>query len=64
MLDYDLWYHSVRLISGANLADRDELEGCIDGLQNLIGTKYYDDLEGDELMQHIVTYLSHKLEAK
>jgi hypothetical protein len=61
-MDYDLWHNAVLLVSGANLASDAEIKDAIKGLNKLIGTGYYDDAEGDELLKHIVKYLSGKLE--
>jgi len=63
--DYPLWLDATDLIAQANMAaiyEPGTLERAIDRLNRLIGTGYYDDDEGDELMKHMVKYLTNKLE--
>lgn len=62
---YPLWLSATNLISEGNMAaiyEPETLKKAIGYLNHLIGTGYYDDDEGDELMKHMVKYLTNKLE--
>ena len=59
--DYDLYHSSVSIVAGANMASEEELKEAISSLKKIIGTGYYDDDEGDILLNHIVEYLTTKL---
>ncbi len=63
--DYPLWLSATTMIAEANMAaiyEPEILEKSINDLNSLIGTGYYDDEEGNELMKHMVRYLASKLE--
>ncbi len=58
--DYDIDHHAICIVSGANLAKDPEMKRSIAYLEKIIGTGYYDDPDGDKLLQHIVDYLKSK----
>lgn len=61
MSDFELDFCAIRLISGAALADREEIVDAIQYLETkIIGTGYYEG-QGDELLQQIVSYLKEKI---
>ena len=52
--------YAVRMVAGANMASVEEIQEEIRSIEELIGTGYYDDLDGDLLLQQIVVYLKKK----
>lgn len=58
--DYDLFGRSIGLIGGANMASKEEILSAINDIVQVIGDEYYDG-DGDELLRHIVDYLTSKL---
>lgn len=59
---FDISHHAILVVAGANTADKEEIQEDIKYLDRLIGTGYYDDPEGDLLLQHVRDYLKKKLE--
>lgn len=62
--DYPLWLEATNLIAEANMAascEPEVLNIAIERLNSLIDTGYYDDEDGNELMKHMVRYLTEKL---
>lgn len=62
--EFPLWLNATNLIAEANMAasyEPETLNKAITYLNSLIGTGYYDDHEGNELMKHMVEYLTGKL---
>lgn len=53
--------HSVRLVSHANMASRNEILAGIKALDTIIDTGYYDDEMGNMLLKQIRTYLLSKV---
>jgi len=64
--EYSLLLNATTLIAEANMAaiyEPETLQRAIKSLNALIDTGYYDDDEGNELMKHMVKYLTIKLES-
>jgi hypothetical protein len=64
---YPLWLSATNMIAEANMAaiyEPETLEKAIEYLNSLIGTGYYDDDKGDDLMKHMVEYLLGKLQER
>lgn len=61
MKEDEFFHHSVRLVSGANMAGRDEILAGIKALDTIIDTGYYDDEMGNALLNQIRTYLVSKV---
>ena len=59
--EHDFWFNAVRIVSGANMADKEELLSAAKSIEKLAGTGYYDDPKGDELLKQIASYLRGKL---
>ena len=62
---FPMWLYATDLIAQANMAaiyEPEVLKQAIARLDSLIGTGYYDDVEGDDLMKHMLKYLTSKLE--
>ena len=57
----ELWFHSVRIVSGANMASSEAIKLAIADIEKIINTGYYGDSDGDELFKQIVNYLKKKL---
>lgn len=65
--DWPLWLDATSLIAQANMAaiyEPETLHQAIKRLNSLIDTGYYDDDEGNELMKHMVKYLTIRLESR
>lgn len=58
---FPFYHYSIMIVSGANMASEEEIRTEIKGLDSIIGTGYYDDEAGNELLKHIREYLSGKL---
>jgi hypothetical protein len=56
-----MYSSAIQVVSSANMASEKELKEAIKALNRLIGTGYYDDKEGDRLLEHVVAYLTGKL---
>jgi hypothetical protein len=59
--NYDFWSYTVQIVSGANMASTENIQGSIRELEALIGTGYYDDDAGDILMKQVIEYLKGKI---
>jgi hypothetical protein len=62
--EYDLSWNAIRIVAGANMASEKEIKKDIQYLDRIIGTGYYDDPDGDDLLKHVRQYLNSKLERK
>lgn len=60
--EWNIAHHAICIVSETNLADYEEIQEHIKDLNKTIGTGYYDDSDGDELLKQIVAYLTKKLE--
>lgn len=60
-MTYNIYHNALCIVSGANMVSDEDLLDSIKGLKRIIGTGYYDDPDGDKLLQSILTYLESKI---
>lgn len=59
-VNYSLYFNAIGIVSGANMAPNQDIDAAIKSLESLIGSGYYDDKDGDVLLEQIVVYLKKK----
>jgi hypothetical protein len=60
-IDFSLSFHAIRIVAESHCASKEEIEQAIVSINKIIGTGYYDDPDGDVLLETIVKFLKSKI---